>query len=168
MSWHTSAVLIGLDRSGDVPAFLDELGFPGAVFLRSVDFEEATGLGDMGSALTVAVAVVDGWTALWGPILVADQDALVRASQQGLALTLIMEGASDTYGFELFRDGAKVRGWLEQAGQIIHDVGDPLPEELEVVDRSDHWETRLLRLVERVAVPIEHLSQAEYDLYELP
>lgn len=168
MSWHTSAVLIGVDRSGDVPELLEELGFPGAAFLKSVDFEEATALGGLGSALTVAVAVVDGWTALWGPILVADQDALLRASEQGLALTLIMEGASDTYGFELFRDGAKVRGWLEQAGQIIYDAGEPLPEELEVLEDFDRWETRLLRLVERVSVPIQRLSGAEYDLYELP
>ncbi|WP_165071804.1 hypothetical protein [Paludisphaera rhizosphaerae] len=168
MSWHTSAVLIGVDRSGDVPAFLEELGFPGAVYLRSVDFEEATGLGDFGSALTVAVATVDGWTALWGPILVADQEALLRASELGPALTLIMEGASDTYGFELFRDGAKVRGRLEQAGQIIYDEGEPLSEELEVVDDPADWETRLFDLMGRVAVPIERLSEVEYDLYELP
>lgn len=168
MSWHTSAVLIGVDRSQDIPTFLEELGFAGAVFLRSVDFEEATGLGDLDAPMTVAAAAVDGWTALWGPILVADQEALLRASRQGPAFTLLMEGASGTYGFEMFRNGAKARARLEQGGEAIYNEGEPLPEEAEIFQRIEDDESRLLELMGRVAVPFERLSAVEYDLYELP
>jgi hypothetical protein len=96
MSWHTSAILIGVDRASDIVGFLEELGFPGAQYLDSVSFDEATAVADFDGSLRLAVATVDGWTSIWGPFLTADQNALSRISNEGPIFTLILEGSTGT------------------------------------------------------------------------
>jgi hypothetical protein len=170
VSWHTSAVLIGVDRSSSLPGFLDELGFPGATRVRSVSFEEASGLGDPDGPLTLAVATVDGWTSIWGPLLIADGEALLRASRLGPVFTLILEGASGTSSFELYRDGSRVRLRLEQGGEVLKEEGEPLAEEREAFGEDDDGdgEQGILNLMEALTLPFDRLSSVEYDLYELP
>ncbi|WP_165250466.1 hypothetical protein [Paludisphaera soli] len=168
MSWHTSAVLIGVDRSDGMAEFLEELGFPEARRVRSVSFQEASGFGDADGPLTVAVATVDGWTSIWGPLLVADGEALLRASRQAPVFTLIMEGGSGTYSFEWYRDGSRVRLWLAQRGEVLREEGEPLAEERETLGDDGDGEQRILKLMDSLTVPFERLASAEYDLYELP
>src|SRR5438445_800849 len=85
-------------RSNDDLAFLlGRLGFPGATEVGPIDFDMATSvevLGDLEGELGAAVAPVDGWVSIWGPLLVADPEAVADLSRGGAALTLMLEGAS--------------------------------------------------------------------------
>jgi hypothetical protein len=168
MSWHTSAVLIGIDRASNIVGFLEELGFPGAQYLDSVSFDEATAVADFDGSLALAVATIDGWTSIWGPFLTADQDALLRISKEGPILTLVLEGTTGTYGFEYYRGGSRVRERMEQEGEIHSEEGEPLAEELEVFRNSDDGERRILYLMEKLTIPFDRLSSVKYDVYQLP
>ncbi len=169
MSWHTSAILI---RAEDLPGhafLLGRLGFPGATEIGPIDFEGATSIGvfDMlEGSLGAAVASVDGWISIWGPFLVADSDAVAHLSRGGAALSLMLEGASGTAGFEWFRDGTLLRRWLVQGSDVIHDEGDPLPEESHAP--TGDREGRVLFLLQRLALPLRALDGAEYTLYSFP
>src|SRR5262249_47406781 len=148
---------------------LGQLGFPGAAVVGPIDFDTATSvevLDGLEGGLGAAVASVGGWVSIWGPFLVADPDAVAHLSRGGAALALMLEGASGTAGFEWFRDGALLRRWLVQAGDIIHDEGDPLPEESEAPD-DDH-EGRVLDLLGRLALSVGALGEVEYTLYRFP
>jgi hypothetical protein len=169
MSWHTSAILILADHLPGHAFLLGRLGFPGATEIGPIDFDTATSvevLDDLEGWLGAAVASVDGWVSIWGPFLAADPDAVTRLSRGGAALTLMLEGASGTAGFEWFRDGTLLRRWLVQAGEIIHDEGDPLPEEGE--DPDDDLEGRVLHLLGRLAPSLGRLDAVEYTLYRFP
>ncbi len=97
MSWHSCAIMIHADRSGDIVGLLDEIGFPGAHRVGSTSFDEATSIsifGEFGDGPGAAVATIDGWTSIWGPILYGDTDALARISRDADVFTLLLEGAS--------------------------------------------------------------------------
>jgi len=168
MSWHTSAVLIGVDRASRIVELLEELGFSGAQQLDSISFDEATSVGGFDGSLTVAVATVDGWTSLWGPFLTADQKAMELISKEGPVLTLMLEGSSGTYAFEYFRDGSRVRARMEQGGEVLSEEGGPLPEELEASRDSRTGEQTLLKLMEKLTIPFDRLPGVDYKVYELP
>ncbi len=169
MSWHTGAILI---RSDDLPGFpflLGRLGFPGATEDRPIDFDSATSLmaiDDLEGGLGAAAAKVDGWASIWGPMVVADPIALAELSRGGAAMTLLLEGASGTAGFEWFVDGVLRRRWLVQSGEMIEDAGEPLPEEADAPD--DDPEGRALHLLGRLALPVERLGAVDYTLYHFP
>ena len=134
MSWHSSAILIRADSLPGDTFLLGRLGFPGATEVGPIDFDTAASVAvfeALEGGLGAAVTRVDGWVSIWGPLLVADPDAVGHLSRGGAALTLMLEGASGTAGFEWFRDGTLLRRWLVQ-GDLIHDEGDPLPDESEV------------------------------------
>jgi hypothetical protein len=168
MSWHTSAILIRSDHLPGPAFLLGQLGFPGATEVGPIDFDSATSitvLDDLEGGLGAALASVDGWVSIWGPFLVADPDAVAHLSRGGAALTLILEGASCTAGFEWFRDGSLRRRWLVQADAVIHDEGDPLPEE---EDAPDDRESRVLYLLGRLALSVGALGDVDYTLYHFP
>jgi hypothetical protein len=167
MSWHTSAILIQSDQLPGPAFLLGQLGFPGATEVGPIDFDSATSvtvLDDLEGGLGAAVASVEGWVSIWGPFLAADPAALADLSRGGAALTLILEGASGTAGFEWFRDGILLRSWLVQ-GDLVHEEGDPLPEESRAP--SDP-EGRVLDLLGRLVLPLERIEGAEYILYQFP
>jgi hypothetical protein len=169
MSWRSSAILIQAESLPGDAFLLGRLGFPGALELGPIDFDSATSveiLEALEGGLGAAVARVDSWVSIWGPFLVAGPDAVARFSRGGAALTMMLEGASGTAGFEWFRDGTLLRRWLVQEGDIIHDEGEPLPEEAEA-PWDDH-ERRVLFLLERIAQPLRRLAEAQYTLYRFP
>jgi hypothetical protein len=166
MSWHSSGILIQADSLPGDPFLLGLLGFPGAKEIGPIDFDTATSLevlnaleGDLGAA----VARVEGWTSIWGPLLAADSDALSRLSAGGAVLTLMLEGASGTAGFEWFRDSTLLRRWFVQEGIIIADEGEPLPEEAEAATKGDEY--RVLSLLQQLVLPLSVLDDAQYTLY---
>ncbi len=166
MSWHSSAILIQTESPPGDAFLLGLLGFPGATETGPIDFETATSvevLEDLEGGLGAAVARVDGWVSIWGPFLVADSDAVARLSSGGAALTLILEGATGTAGFEWFRDGSLLRRWSVSEGDVIHDEGDPLSEENGGL--TDDPEPGILLLLERLVRPLEVLADAQYTLY---
>lgn len=170
MSWHTSGILIHDEHADDPVGLLVELGFTGAeeVDADPISFDEATSLMVLGGLdLGVSVAAVDGWTALWGPLLIGDEKALTRLSRAGDVVTVILEGASGTYGFGLYREGRPLRRWLEQAGQVILDEGEPLDEERESRDSGEDGEGLILDLLQRLALPIDRLDAVEYTTYRV-
>ena len=163
MSWHTSAILLKTENPPGDAFLLGLLGFPGATEIGPIDFDAATSFeilelleGGMGAA----VASIEGWVSIWGPFLVPDSDALAHLSRGGAALTLVLEGASGTAGFDWFHDGDLLRRWLVQGGKVIQDEGDPLPEETDTDP-----EARVLHLLDQLALPIGGLASPQYTLY---
>lgn len=172
MSWHTSGILIHADHADDPIGLLTELGFGEAEEADegSVSFDEATSmmvLGELDGRMGASLATIDGWTSLWGPLLVADEEALARLSQVGDVVTVLLEGASGTYGFEFYREGRALRRWLEQAGQVILDEGESLGEEREIRDSGMGGEALILGILQRLALSIDRLDAVQYTTYRV-
>jgi hypothetical protein len=178
MSWHTSGLLIRADWHTRPAALSHQLGFPEPELEGRVSFEEATSLGSPGWA----IGYVGGWTAVWdahmflnltNPQPPAPQSlwpakveaGLARLSERSQVFSLLLEGASGTFGFALYRDGSRVRCYLRQADTIWISLGTTLPEEVEVSASSRDEETRILLLLQRLTVPISQLAGIEYDVY---
>ena len=84
----------------------------------------------------------------WSVILGAPRALLPRMSKLSQALTDQSKGRkilfwytqSSTGGvmFEVHEDGVLQRKWIESEGQVIEDLGAPVPEEEGLVDRANH------------------------------
>jgi hypothetical protein len=74
------------------------------------------------------------WTVIVDPELVLMTDeatcAEVSRSLGSQVCGLVCEGVSGTYGFNVFRDGSKVRGFCSTSGAVNEDEGAALPEEV--------------------------------------
>jgi hypothetical protein len=128
MSWNTSVLLAEGKTLADMRRVIPD------VFLitkRTVVWEDAS------SAFLdpdVAVGEVPGWGVLWTPNTQVTMfpEVLEAASRGGRAVSVILGGGSDVYGFCLYRDGAAVRRILCRRGRPIEESGAPIPEESRV------------------------------------
>ncbi len=173
MSLHTSGILIHADHPDDPVGLPGELGFAGAeeADAGSVSFDEAPSvsiLDEFDDSLGASLATVDGGTSLRGPMLNADDGALARHSGAGDVVTVMLEGASGTSGFELYRGGRLWRRRREQAGQVLHDQGEHPAEEREGRRAGKDREGLVLDLPGRLALPIGRLDEPESTRYRLP
>lgn len=181
MSWHTSALVIEGDHAGRGPALLADLGFPGKSEVGEVNGDEA-GSGDLAGR---AMAVVSGWTIIWDPMMFVPEDlssldgmmqdgiwapaverTLARLSENAKVYSFLAEGASDTNGFSWYVQGQRKRVCLSQAGEIVLEAGDMLPEESEAQREEPYDEQRLFLLMEKLTgVSIEAAVAASYKLF---
>jgi hypothetical protein len=158
MSWHNRAILIRAEHRPGQAFSPAQLGFPGAAEIGRIDFDAATSVAffdELQGGLGAAVASMGGRVSIWGPLLVADPDAVGRLARGGSALTPVLDGASGTAGFEWFRDGALLRRWLVQ-GDVINDEGGRLLEE--DLAPADDTEGRVLFRLQRLVRPLGALS----------
>jgi hypothetical protein len=164
MSWHTTGLLIKADHSNDYPGLLQKLGLAATETGETVSFDEATSVSNEG----VAVATVDGWTALWSCIgmLMVDDDGVVDLARSADVLQVVLEGASATAGFTWRTGGRTVRDWMRQGGDVVKDEGEPLPEEQSAFTGADD-EQAILRLLESLTLPYDRLESVEYQMFEL-
>ena len=163
MSWHTNAVLIRKDFTGNYAALFDRLGLVGAEEDAQIDFDEAASSSNEG----IAIATIDGWTALWGglPMFMLDTEQLPKISEQGDVFEMILEGASGTAGFSWYSLGNKVRDYLSQGGEIINNEGKPLAIEDAAFSIGDEEEA-VLQIMEKMTLSLSRLSNATYTLFK--
>jgi len=163
MSWHTTGQLIKADLSADYPALLQKLGLNAVATGDTISFDDATS----SSNEDIAIAAVDGWTALWSNIglLMVDSDGVAELARTADVFQLVLEGASDTAGFSWWT-GRLVRDWMRQAGDVVKDEGKPLPQEKKAFAGNDD-EQAVLSLLTRLTLPYERLEAVEYEVFEL-
>ncbi|HVK07763.1 MAG TPA: hypothetical protein VM597_03190 [Gemmataceae bacterium] len=164
MSWNTTGLLIKADHSADYPGLLRKLDLAATETGETVSFDEAASSSNEG----VAVATVDGWTALWGSIglLMVDDDGVAELARSADVLQLVLAGASDTAGFTWWKDGKVARDWMRQGGRMVKEQGKPLPQETAAFAGADD-EQAILRLLESLTLPYERLESVEYEMFEL-
>ncbi len=101
---------------------------------------------------------------VWSPAI----DRALRAiSASGAPVFgFITEGGTGTHGFTLYRSGSRIRMRLVQGGSVLADEGAPLPEEKECFGHGGPFdqEQGLLRLVERLSVPLDALDAATFQV----
>lgn len=165
MSWHTNAIVIKGDYSADYPSLFEKLGLTGANRGGAVSFKEASSTFSEG----VGAATVEGWTGLWGnmALLMISNEAVGEATKDTVAFQMILEGTSDTAGFTLWKNGKVIRQWMRQAGEMVKEEGDPLPEEKDAFADDDD-EQAVLQLLERFTLPMEKFMNAPYQMYNFP
>jgi hypothetical protein len=165
MSWHTNALLIGADFSKDYPGLLKKLGLEGGEVGEMVSFDDAASIDDE----SVAIATVDGWTALWGCIglYMVDDKGLAKIAKKADVFEMILEGSSGTAGFSWWTGGKKVRDWMRQDGKMIKDEGEPLPQEKKAFAKKDSDEQAVLRMLMSLTLTLKKLQDIEYQMYEL-
>ncbi len=79
----------------------------------------------------------------------------------------ICEGASNTYALSLYENGCKLRSVMATDGEINHNIGDPIPEEMNI-DWSSAFEDDILKIAERIGAPYSYLDDEQtYHLYLL-
>jgi hypothetical protein len=152
MSLHISVVAIQGDHIGRTKELLGLFGFgfeTGPIEVTSLE-ESSRYLDNHGCK---AVYYQQGWTAIVDPELVfmIDEGACAEISRRlgSQVCGFVCEGVSGTYGFNLFRDGEKVRGFCSTNGKITEDNGQPIAEE-SGLDRNLATEVGLIELVARI------------------
>ena len=128
MGWNTSVLLAEGKSLADMERALPDVFF---VTERTLGWEEAssTALGQ-----DVALGEVPGWGVLWTPNAGVTTfpevlEAASRGAGGGRALSLVLGGASDYYGFCLYAGGGEVRRLVRERGRPVEQAGVPLPEE---------------------------------------
>lgn len=163
MSWHTNALLIHRDFSGNYEELFERLGLVGAEEVDQIDFDDAASSTNEG----IAIATIEGWTTLWGGIMMfmIDSDQLTEIAKEGDVFEMMLEGASGTAGFTWYSKGRQVRDYLSQGGETINDDGKPLPIEAAAFSSGDE-EQAVLQIMEKMTLPFSTLSNATYQLFE--
>jgi hypothetical protein len=162
MSWHTSGLVIHLATpEKEYQAFLETLELEDPVFRKKASFDDAV------SEEGIAIASMDGWTSVWGALLIVSDRVLKRLSKTANAYAFLMEGASGSYMFEWWTKGSCKRKRFIQEGEIGIDHGKPLPEENEVIAKEDDDEQRILLLLEKLTIPFRKLTKPEYHVFEV-
>lgn len=133
MSWNTSVLLAERKSLADMERVIPD------VFLvseRTLGWEDAS---SNALGLDVALGELPGWGVLWTPNdrVATDPEVLEAASRGGRALTLVLAGVSDYYGFCLYVGGKEVRRLFRKSRKPIEQAGAPLLEEAEVDWRDD-------------------------------
>jgi hypothetical protein len=152
MSLHISVVAIQGDHIGRAEELLGLFGSgPETGPIEVTSLEEASRYIDTHGCKAVYCHL--GLTAIVDPELVfmMDEGTCAEISRRlgSQVCGFVCEGVSGTYGFNLFRDGEKVRGFCSTNGKITEDMGQPIAEEIGF-DRSLATEVSLIELVARI------------------
>jgi hypothetical protein len=125
MSWNTSVLLAERKSLADMKRIIPDVF---SVTNRTLGWEAASSA-SLGQ--DIALGEFLGWGVLWTPNIRVTMfpEVLEAASQGGRALSLILAGASDRYGFCLYADGKEVRRLLRERRKPVEEAGTPLPEE---------------------------------------
>src|SRR5688572_19580220 len=155
MSWNTSVLLAERKSLADMKRIIPDVF---SVTKRTLGWEEASS-----AALeqSLALGELPGWGVLWTPNaqVTTFPEVLEAASQDGRALSLILAGVSDYYGFCYYVDGKEVRRLIRERRKPVEQAGEPLPEEAKVDWRDD--ENALFALARRLT----GLEVANFDTW---
>jgi hypothetical protein len=163
MSLHISVVAVQGDHLDQAGELLRAFGYePGAEWIEVAGWEAAGRyLADHGCK---ALYFHEGWTVIVDPelVLMLDEDALADLSRRlaSQVCGLVCEGVSGTYGFNLFHEDRKVRGFCATDGVIAEDLGEPLPEEAHF-DRARVSEAGVIGLVAGIGFDYWGLERAD-------
>jgi hypothetical protein len=165
MSWHTNAVVIKSDFSDDYEGLFEQLGLKGGEAGGAVSFDDAASLFNEG----VAIGTVNGWTALFGSMVLfmIDDKGLAKISKKANVFQMILEGTSGTAGFTWWVNGKAIRNWMRQDDKLIKNEGKPLPEEKKAFAKNDD-EQAVLQLLMSLTLPLKDLQGIEYKTYSFP
>ena len=82
-------------------------------------------------------------------------------------VSFLISGASATYGFSRYLQGACQRRYVIQAGEFKINHGEPLPDESEVFTaHAGNPEDATLALVERLTLPFPQLATVKFSVYQ--
>jgi hypothetical protein len=121
-----------------------------------------------------AYAHVDGWTLLFGGLPPglgdAEETAELETLSRGRTLVRwLVERTVGGVGFDLYADGALVRGFLLTEGEIERSDGEPVQGEpaggLDEVDPYELDEWTVVGVIERHVLPWDRMAQADYQVY---
>ncbi len=162
MSWHTSGLVLQRETpEKGYQAFLESLDLEDPVFQRKAPFDDAI------SGEGIAIASVDGWTSVWGALLVVSDHVLKKLSKQANAYAFLLEGTSGSFMFEWWVNGSLRRKRFIQEGKVTIDKGKPLAEEKEVFGKEVDEEQRILLLMEKLTLPFRRLTKPKYHVFQV-
>jgi hypothetical protein len=165
MSWHTNAILVKADLSKDYAGLFNQLGLNGAEPGGMVSFDAAAATFNEG----VAVAILEGWTALWGnmALFMINKEGVAEIARKAEVFEMTLEGTSDTAGFTWWTGGKRTRKWLRQGGKVVTNEGAPLPAEKEAFAANDD-EQAVLCVLAALTLPLKKLQEIKYQMYAVP
>lgn len=174
MSWHTSGLILRRSN-GDLTALLAAIV---GGKRRIEDRQSWDEILEDGQHL--AVATTGAWLVIIDPFLFlhlggppangiwpqALEQLFERHATSGF--TFLLEGTSATYGFALYDSGSKTRCHLIQDDRVLVDDGEPTSAEVELHEEmtSADGEEFVLRLMERLTLPLGTLETLEFDVFE--
>lgn len=178
MSWHTGGVAIQGVVAGDPASVVASLGFAGSFSGQMVS-------GDVAGSSSLdgrAVGTVGGWTFVWDPMMLMDDDSagafdsgifpiavearLRQLSMGGRVFAFLTEGASSTHGYSVYADGRRIRTWLTQEYESVLDEGEPLEEEGAFMDEEDGEQRVLGMLTAITRVTFNDIFETQFAVVE--
>jgi hypothetical protein len=165
MSWHTNTILVKADLSKDYAGVFKQLGLGDAEPGGMVSFDAAAATFNEG----VAVATLEGWTALWGnmALFMIKKEGVAEIARKADVFEMLLEGTSGTAGFTWWTGGKQARRWMRQAGKVIANEGKPLPAEKAAFASNDD-EQAVLQILTALTLPLKRLAEIKYRMYAVP
>jgi hypothetical protein len=166
MSWHTNVLVTQVDLpEKSYRPFVEGLDAGSPSFREKLLFNEAIDwMSDEGDG--IAIASVDGWTSVWGEFLFLSDKELGKLSKVGDCYFAMLDSRSDTFLFEWWSKGVRVRKRAFQQGAVFMDMGKPLPQEMEAFKETKDEEERIFLLMEKLSIPFKRLTKPKFHMFE--
>lgn len=165
MSWHNNAVLVRVGFA-DQRECLRLIGMGNAV--RRPDLDRTL---DGHFTIDLGLAVRNGWTCMFGPVLldVIDRHRLALLAECGDVLAWALEGTCGYGRYQWWSRGALLREWGEMEHEVLIDRGEPLFNGDELTPAEIDTEERVFKAMAALAMPIEQLyPEVIFAAYEIP
>ena len=133
MSWNTTVLLAEKKSLADMKRVIPDVF---RVTKQTIEWEDAS---SASLEQNIALGELAGWGVLWTPNVRVSTfpEVLEAASRKGRALSLILGGADDYYGFYLYANGKELRRLIRQYRKPLEQAGTPLPEEAKLDWQDD-------------------------------
>jgi hypothetical protein len=168
VSWSINVLLVQLETpEKGYEAFVNKLGIGNATYREKLPFDDA--IDEVMDADGVAIASAEGWTSVWGSLisLIVGDDVLAELSATARTYSFMLDGTSDSYIFETWVKGKRVRKRGFQDGEVFVDEGEPLPEEAAAFANSDDEEDRAFGLMNKLSVPHRRLTKPKFHVFDV-
>jgi hypothetical protein len=133
MGWNTTVLLAERKSLADMKRVIPDVF---RVTGQTVGWEDAS---SASLEPNIALGELPGWGVLWTPNVrvTTFPEVLEAASRRGRALTLILSGVNDYYGFCLYSNGKELRRLMREDHKPVEQAGAPLPEEAKLDWQDD-------------------------------
>lgn len=165
MSWHTSIIAVKAP-SMDETQLANSLGYYNSS--NSVNFEIATSSSLEGSAFAKCNDWIIGTSGIFWFDLGRVAEKLAEIPGIEIAISILAEGASGTYAFELVENGELVRRVVSQENEIVEEEGSLTKyEKIHGVEPiTVDGESHVMAILAEHIAPFDDFFKTEFDVYE--
>lgn len=109
-----------------------------------------------------AITYSSGWTFIYDPemVLFAFDEESAHISRNHDVCSIIIQGTSDTYGFNYYQNGQKTRSFLSIDGDVVENLGECLSIE-QHLNLQEASEDTIFALLKELKIDFDRITEEE-------